>query len=223
MEPWAVAGDLELRVLADLVDDIQAEALHPLIHPEADGLVELGAHFGILPVQVGLLRGELMEIILPQFGNIGPGRAAETGLHFIGGCGAVSVPPEEIVVVGIVPALFRLQEPGMLVGAMVQHQIQNDGNVPLLCLGDQRIHILHGAEHGVNGAVVGNIIAVVHLRGRAHRRHPDAVDAQFLQIVQPGNDSLQISHAAAGGILEALGINLIKYRRLPPAPAGLVQ
>ena len=125
--------------------------------------------------------------------------------------------------VGIVLSLQRLQEPGVPAGAVVQHQVQNDGDVPLFRLGDQGIHVLHGAEHGVNGAVVRDVVAIVHLRGGAHRRHPDAVDAQFLQIVQPGEDALQISDAAAGGVLKALGVNLIKYRRLPPAPAGFVQ
>ena len=223
MELGSVAGDLQIRVLADLVDHIQPEALHALVHPEADGFVKLGAHGGILPVQVRLLRGKLMEIVLPQLRNIGPGRAAEDGAHLIGGRAAVAVLPEEIIMVGIVPALFGLQEPGMLAGAVVQHQIQDDGNAPLFRFGNQGVHVLHGAEDGVNGAVIGDVVAVVHLGRGAHRGHPDAVDAQLLQIVQPGDDAPQIAGTAAGGILKALGVNLIEHRRLPPAPAGFVQ
>ena len=68
----------------------------------------------------------------------------------------------------------------MPVGAVVQHQVQNDGDMAFFALGDQLLHVLHGAEDGVDGTVIGDIIAVVHLGRGEHRGQPDAVDAQLL-------------------------------------------
>ena len=84
VEPGAVAGDLPVRVLGDLVDDVQPEALHALVHPEADHVVQLPAEDGVLPVQIRLLDGKLVKIVLLQQGDVGPHGAAEYRLHVVG-------------------------------------------------------------------------------------------------------------------------------------------
>ena len=168
VQAGAVAGDMEFRVFPDLIHHIQPEALYALIHPEAHDIIDLLAHLGILPVQIRLLRGKLMEIVLPQFGNIGPGWAAKGGQHIIGFAGTVAVSPDVIVMVGVIPTLQRLPEPEVLVGAVVGHHIQDDGNPPFLCLPDQGFHVLHSANAGVNIPVIGDIVAVIHLGRPAH-------------------------------------------------------
>ena len=158
-----------------------------------------------------------MEIVLPQFRHIGPGRATKHRAQIIGIPVRRSVTPDEIIVIGVILSLSRLYKPGMLIGAVIEHQVQNNGNVPFLRLIDQLLHILHGAKHRVHGAIIGNIISVIHLRRQTDRRQPDTVDAQLLQIVQPGNDTLQISHTVSGGILKTLRVDLVEYRVFPPA------
>ena len=177
MEPGAVVGDAQVGVFRDLVDDIQAEALHALLHPEADGLVQIPAQIGIFPVQVRLLHSELVEVILLKLRDVSPGGAAEGSPHLIGRGDAVAVAPDVVIMVGVILTFQSLPEPEMLVGGVVQHQIQNDGDAALFGFPDQLFHIGHIAEHGINGTVVGNVVAVVHLGGGADGRHPDAVNA----------------------------------------------
>ena len=223
MKQGAVSGDLQIRILCDLIDHIQPEAFHALIHPKTDEAVKSLTDLGIFPVQIRLLRHKLVEVPLSQLRHKGPGRSAKDGHHIIGRGNTVTVPPDEIIVVGIILPLQRLLKPNVLIGAMVQHQIHDDGNISFPSLADQLLHILHRAEHGVDGAVVGHIVAVVHLGRSANRTQPNAVNAQLLQIIQMRDDALQVTHTAAGGILKAFGVDLIEDSRLPPAPFGFIQ
>ena len=223
MEPGAVVGDLAVRFLGDLIDHIQPEALHPLLHPPQDHVVNLPPQGRVLPVQVRLLGCKLVEVILPHLRDPLPGRAAKHRLHVVGEGIGGAVPPDVVVVAGIVPAGLSLQKPGVLVRAVVQHQIHHDADAPFFALPDQLPHILQAAEHGIDGPVVRDIVSVVHLGRSADRRQPDHIDAQSLQIVQPFDDSLQISHPASGGVLEALGIDLVGNGGFPPVFFGFVQ
>jgi hypothetical protein len=54
----------ERLVLADEVDDIEAEAVAATVQPEPHDVVDSISHLGILPVQIRLLFAEEMEIIL---------------------------------------------------------------------------------------------------------------------------------------------------------------
>ena len=111
----------------------------------------------------------------------------------------------------------------MLVGAVVEHQVHHDADAPLLTLGDQLPHVLHGAEHRVDGPVIGDIIPVVHLGRGKHGREPNEVNAQLGQVVQPLDDSPQVSGAAAGGVLKALGVNLVDDDGTPPVSFCLIK
>src|SRR5699024_6366638 len=118
---------------------------------------------GVGPVQVGLLGGELMEVVLPEGGDVSPGRAAEGCPHLVGQRAGDAVPPDVVVVAGVVPALAGLPEPAVLVAGVVQHQVHQDADATGSGLPDEGAHILHGAEHGVDVLVVGHVVAVVHL------------------------------------------------------------
>ena len=60
--PDAVA---QLPVLDQPVRDVDAEAAHAAVEPEAKDLVELVAHRAVPPVEVGLLGRELVQVVLP--------------------------------------------------------------------------------------------------------------------------------------------------------------
>src|SRR5690606_22967756 len=49
---------------------------------------------------------------------------------------------------------------------------------------------------------------------------PDRIDAQRLEVVQPLDDALQVTRAAALGVLEAPGRDLVDDRALPPLAAA---
>ena len=50
MQPRPVVGDFQVRLLGDLVDHVQAEAAHALVHPPQDHVIDFPAQLRILPV-----------------------------------------------------------------------------------------------------------------------------------------------------------------------------
>ena len=49
VKPGTIGGDLPVRILGDLVNDIQPEARHALAHPEADYVIQLPPEHGRCP------------------------------------------------------------------------------------------------------------------------------------------------------------------------------
>ena len=60
----------------------------------------------------------------------------------------------------------------MLIGAMIDHKIHDDRDVFLFGFCDQTIHILQRTKTRVDILIIGNIIAIIHHRGRIDRRKP---------------------------------------------------
>ena len=65
----------------------------------------------------------------------------------------------------------------MLVGGVVENHVHQNLDAALTCLGEQAAHILQRAEHGLDVLIVGDVVAVVVLRGLEHRGEPDGVHA----------------------------------------------
>ena len=65
----------------------------------------------------------------------------------------------------------------MLVGSVVDDEIQNDADIAFFGLADETIEIFHGAVHGVDGFVIGDVVAEIDLRRREAGSDPDGVDA----------------------------------------------
>ena len=68
-----------VEVLGEAVRHVHAEAVRTMVEPETQRLDEVGTHLGVLPVPVGLLLGEHVQVPL-AVGHAGPGRAAEVAL-----------------------------------------------------------------------------------------------------------------------------------------------
>ena len=216
MQARTVARDLQIRLFGNLVNHIESESAYALIHPPEDHIINFPAQLRVLPVQIRLLYGKLVKIILLHFRHPLPCRAAEARAHIVRRRSLLAVAPYVIIMVRILAALLRFQKPAMFIRRMIQHQIHNDADVPLLCLRNQAFHIVQASEHRVNVLIVGNIISVVVLRGFAHRGKPDRINAQIRQVIQPPDNSLQIPDSIAVTVLEAAGIDLVNDRILPP-------
>ena len=85
--------------------------------------------------------------------------------------------PEVPVMVWVFAGFKRLLEPRVQVGGMVEHEVEDDMNAALVRFGEQGIEVLHRAELGVDGVVVGDVIAKIPVRRRIDWGEPDAVDA----------------------------------------------
>lgn len=93
------------RILRAIGSHIDAVSIDALIEPETHTLVEILSHTGILPIQVGLLAAEIMEIIGIGQRIVTPG--TEVGIHVamtMGRNALFSRPPMIIVAIGIVAA-----------------------------------------------------------------------------------------------------------------------
>ena len=208
---------LELRGLFDVGDGVDAEAAHPLVQPEASRVEKRLSHLRVLPVQVRLLFCEGVEVILPPLLAPRPGRTAKNAPPVRGGASIrLRVPPDVPIRFGVRPVLLRLQEPGVLVGAVIEHEVHHDADAALLCLGHQSVEVLHRAIGRVDARVVRDVIAVVHHRRGIDRRQPHRPHAEGFEIIQLARDAGQVPRAAARGVHEALWVDLIDDGPLPP-------
>ena len=200
---------LKRQGLADDVDDVEAEVLDTLGAPEVDGPSGLGTHGRVVPVEVGL--GAVVEAQVVQAGvtERRPGGAAELG-DPVGGQRAVLLGRQqvEVVLVGGVSSQGPL-EPLMIGGDVVENHVQHDADAALTQGGDKVLEVLHGSHGWVDGAVVGDVVAIVPARRGEEGVEPDMIHPQRGDVVDLLNDAAQVAYAVAGGVAEGLGIDLV--------------
>ena len=104
---------------------------------------------------------------------------------------------------------------------MVRHQIHQNFDAVLMCGGQQLIEIFHCSEIAHDGEVVGNIVAVIHVRRIKHGGEPDNVNAQLRQVRDFFGDAGQVADTVAIGVVEGARVHLVDHRLLPPLPPGV--
>lgn len=129
----------ESLVLANEVDDIEAEAVAAPVQPEAHDVVDGVAHLGVLPVEVGLLRAEQVQVVLIGGLVVCPGAALEVAGPVVGGLavplGVVSGgSPDVPVSEGVVLGFPRLLEPVVLVAGVVHDEVEHQLHASLMQL-----------------------------------------------------------------------------------------
>ena len=92
---------------------------------------------------------------------------------------------------------------------MIKHHVEHEAHAQTVGLVNHGLTVRHGPEHGIDGAVVGDIIAIVEHGGGKEGRHPDIVHAQTFQVGQFGANAVQIANAVAIAVAKRLYINLI--------------
>ena len=212
--------------LGNLRDDVHAETVDTTVEPPVHHLVDRLTHLRVLPVEVRLLRGILVEEILAALGVILPCGTAEIRAptvrfgtrraRLMAGTGGTPPIPVGVRVVLVAARL----EPRVLVGSMVDDQIHHDFQTALMRLGKQFIHIVKRAEHRIYALVIRDIVAVVILRGLVDRAQPQHINAQVGEIIQAAGDALDIAEAIAIGVLEATRVNLVHHGVRPPRAGG---
>ena len=156
-----------------------------------------------------------MKILFVRARERFPYGAAEAGAP-VAGPSVFLVGKVKKLSVRTVRILFCRFKPGMLVGAVVDHQIHQQIHAALFCLGDQFVHIFHGAEPWIDGVIIGNVVALI-CQGRfIDRGKPEHIHAQFFQIIQFLNNSLKISDSVPVGIIKTFRVNLVENFVMPP-------
>ena len=158
-----------------------------------------------------------MIIILSGCLVIGPGAAAELRQPVVRHAAVrLWIAPDVPVALRIVARRPAFDEPGMLVGGMVRHQIEDNLETGVMRRAHQRVEIRHGAEQRIDAGIVGNVVAEIGHRRWKDRRQPDRVDAERDEIGQPLDDALEVADAVAVGILKRARIDLIEDAVPPP-------
>src|ERR1700751_3082637 len=105
----------------------------------------------------------------------------------------------------------------MLIGGMVQHHFDDDAQPALVGYRKKALKVLQRSIAGMNGPVIGNVIADVSKGRRKEGHQPYRIDTQLLKIIQPLRETCEIANAVPVGIVEGAHMHLINDCVLVPA------
>lgn len=199
------------------VDDVHTEPVDPAPKPEPDDLVDVFPNFGILPIQVRLLLREQVQIVLPDLVVPLPGTAPERRAPVVRHLSRrrCILPDVEVPVRPGIRGDGPL-EPLVLIGGVVDHQIEHDADIESMRFGHQLIEILQRPELRLYLFVVRYVVAVVDVRRLIDRVEPDRIDAELGDIGQLLLHPTDVANAVGVGILETPRVDLIDNRPTPP-------
>lgn len=100
-------------------------------------------------------------------------------------------------------------EPGVLVGRMVGHDVDDDLDAARVSRGDHVIEVVKRAETLVDIAVVRHIIAAIDKRRWVKRAQPDGLDTQSLKIVHLLGNARDIAQTRTSRVLKRARVDLI--------------
>ena len=211
-------------VLGDHPQDVDPEPVDAAREPEPEVVEHRRPHRGVAPVQVRLLRQERVIPVLAGRLVERPGRAAELGNEVVGRAAVGRrIAPHVPVAMRGAARRARVEEPRVVRRGVVGDEVQQDPDPALVCRGDQRVEVRQGAEHGIDVAVVGDVVAEVAHRRPEDRRQPDGVDAEPGEVVQPADQAPQVTDAVPVRVRERPRIDLVDDALLPPRGHGVAQ
>jgi hypothetical protein len=205
------------------VDHVDAEAVDAALAPEAQDVVHRLLDLRVVPVQVGLLGEEGVQVPLTAAFVARP-RAADGGERGAPGVrrpAVDAVAPHVPVAPRAVRAAQRLLEPRMAVGGVVRDEVHDDLDAAPVGLLDEAVEVLQGPVLRVHVAVVGDVVAEVRHGRAVERRQPDRLDAErrgraVVEVVEASGDPRQVADAVAVGVRERPGVDLVDRTAPPP-------
>ena len=203
--------------LDEIGDRVAAEAVEPLVHPEAHDVEQLAADLGVVEVEVRLVVEEAVPVVglrhrIPRpVGALGV-EEDDAGVPVA----LVGVAPDVVVAVGRVGRAAGGLEPRMLVRGVVDHEIGDDAHAVAVGRLEEALEVGHGAVVGVDRAVVRDVVAVVAQGGAEERQEPEAVDAQLLEMAELAGEPDEVADAVVVAVLERADVQLVEDRVLVP-------
>ena len=108
-----------------------------------------------------------------------------------------------------------LQEPVVLIGNVVDDQIEDDLDPAFVRFGDEGFEVGHRAVVFFDRVKILKIVAVVRRR-LEHRREPDRIDAEIAQVIEFRDHPFEIAVAVAVAVLERTRPDLVHGGVVPP-------
>ena len=200
-------------------DGIHAEARDAELQPEPHDLEDLGLHLRVRRVEVGLEVVETVEIVFLGDRVARPGRFLDAGKDDAGvGVRRLGLRPD--VPIAIRPRRrisARLLEPGVLVGRVVDHEIDEDPQAALLAA----VRELRRNRRACRSAGRRRNSRRRRSRRRDPRRglerhQPDRGRAEALDVVEPVEQALEVADAVAVAVHERPDGEAVDDRILVP-------
>ncbi len=101
-------------------------------------------------------------------------------------------------------------EPGVLVGGVVNDELDEHLHVALVCFGEKALEVVDGAVAGINTGVVGDVVAVVAQWRREEGEEPETGDSEILQVIEARDKAREVANAVTIGVLEGADVQFVK-------------
>ena len=206
------------------VRHIHAETVDPEVEPVPQDVVETLLDQVGVPVEVGLVDVEQVEVPLFR-GAVGalqprPSLTAEqrppvVWRQLTAGAPAVA----DQVALPLRGAGFgrdRGLEPFVGIRGVVRYQVDDHPQAQRVGLLDQSVGVGSGTEQRIDLTVVGDVVASVGHGGAVERAQPHRVHAQFLEVGQFRDHARQVPVAVTVAVGEGAGIYLVDGGGSPP-------
>jgi hypothetical protein len=144
------------------MDRVHPEAGYAELDPEAHDLEDLGLHLRVRRVEIGLKIVEAVEVPGFRLAIVAPGRLLYPRKdHALVGVLRLALGPDEPVAQRRVGVTARFSEPGMLVGGVVDDEVDEHPNATLFGGMGEFDEIAQRAVGRVDAVIVGDVVAVV--------------------------------------------------------------
>ena len=134
---------------------VQTETVDSEFEPEFHDIPHLFAHRWIVIIQIRLMTEEAMPVI--GLGNWVPSPIRHLSVEEDDSGSAIAgvgIAPHIPVTFWIVPRCPRFQEPGMLIGGVVGHHLDNHADATVMSTQQERLEIFQRAVAGMNRSVI---------------------------------------------------------------------
>ncbi len=115
----------------------------------------------------------------------------------------------------------------MLIGGVIDHELDHDLHVSVVSGIEEGFEVFNRPITGIDGHVVGNVVAIIPERGREEWQQPQAGHAEVLQIVELLHQPWKVTDAIVVAVHERPDVQFINDRVLIPEgilhASGLLQ
>jgi len=199
-------------------DGVQPEPVDAQVQPEPQHLEHGVLDLRVLVVQVRLVGEEPVPVVLAADLIEGPVGLLGVDEDDPGvGVAVIGVGPDVEVAERALGVGPRGLEPGMLVAGVVHDQVGDDPDAALVSLFDQLDEVPDVPELGEYQHEIRDVVAAVAQRRLVDGQQPEAVNAEPLQVVEPGGETADVARAVAVRVVEAADQHLVEHRVLVPA------